>query len=43
MSKPSYINEINSLAKQQVPFIFIIDYTGEKAIVKKLYWHSKFK
>lgn len=36
MSLPSFIHNMNMLAKSKTPFLFIIDYRANKAIIKKL-------
>ncbi len=36
MNKQQYINKINRFATKHIPFIFIIDYSGTKAIIQKL-------
>jgi len=36
MNSPSYIEKMNQLAKQQVPFIFIINYATDYAMVEPL-------
>lgn len=36
MSKQKYIEKINKLASQQVPFIFIIDYDRKEIVIQKL-------